>query len=126
MERRAGSEGPKQQDPMQKALTRFERQVASPTYKGDVLKRALEGVRKAGTKAGTSPGELYAKLADLSGRAADVAAEHGQESDQIAFTEQKSEFAQTSEQLAEPKGKKKSKKSSGSSKPGRKSGVAAG
>ncbi len=126
MERRASSEGSQQQDPMQKALTRFERQAASPTYKGDALKRALEGVRKAGTKAGSSPGELYASLASLSDRAAEVAGEHGQETDQQEFLGKKQEFEQASEQLGKPAKGKKDKKSSGSSKPGRKSGVAAG
>ena len=124
-ERPRSSEGA-QKDPMQRAVDRVEELASSPDYNKSTLQRALNRVRSTGLKIGTSPGELYANLANLSGKIAESAGEHGQEADQQEFLSKKQEFEHASEQLGKPKKGKKNKKSSGSSKPGRKSGVAAG
>ncbi len=128
-ERGPASEDPQQQDPIQRAVARFEKQVSSSTYSGDALKRALDSVRRAGTRAHTSPGELYASLANLSAKAAETAQQHGVAEDATAFTEQQQTFQQTSEQLTpqeQPRGRKKASKSTSPSNPRRTTGRAAG
>ena len=85
-------------DPLQRALTRFE-QTSSGNYNARALQRALDRVRSAGLRVGTSPGELYANLAALSSIAVDLAQKHGPEADQQAFMQQQLGFQQVSEQL---------------------------
>ncbi|GEM_PF-3086382 len=116
-------EGLPQQDPVQRALTRFDRQLSAPTFNPDSIAKALNSVRGAGMRAHRSPGELLASLADLSGRAAERAAEVGQDEARQVFTEQQQQFQQAAEQLAPQEG---APQSTSPSNPRRTTGRAAG
>ncbi len=111
-------------DPLEQALGNFEKQAASEKYSTPGLKRAIDRVRRAGLRLDSSPGELYANLANLTGRAAEVAKQHGQSEDETAFSLQQSAFQQVSEQLGtSPEG---ASQISPSTNPRRKTGRAAG
>lgn len=105
MAERLGSGEEKQMNPLQRAVNRFEKRVTSGQYDASSIQRALDEVRNTGAKLGaTSPGELYATLAALSGMAVDLAGQHGNEAEQKAFAEQQEAFSQTSEQLSQGSG----------------------
>ncbi len=94
-------EGPR--DPLQRAVEAFNRRAAAPRYPGgDALKRALDNIQKAGTRVNMTPGELYARMAEFSAAAAEVAEQHGQEADAQTFTSQQESLLVARDQLVVP------------------------
>ena len=99
MSRELGSPDGPRLNPYERAVDRFNQQVSTGTPDVSQLQKALDAIKRTGTRR-INPQELYANLAALSNVAANLAGQQGQDRARELFLDQQKTYQQTGELLS--------------------------